>query len=362
MQPSHAGVSARAGGAAGSNGTAAAAASLEALCRMAAAAAALSDVDVLSADADATLPVSGPCARAHRDRMLPVQQAHPARNAFLVAAAADWQLQQERVRTPDVPWQEAQRQQQRQQQQQQQQLGAVPPRPPPTAAATAASGPAADLVASCQQLLCSSGGAEGGGDGSAAAAWVAQLAVRGDSGTVLQAVLAAADEDVSTGMFGREPLGGSYTSELGVAQAVGELLLRHQLAAAASGVAPVSGDGHCVLDAWQQQQQQQQQYPRHRLSSLANVLLLAGPPPQSLGSGGAGAVDRLSSLAAIARAEACRQAGMAAGGGGGGAGRASRRGPVVEHYLARRLHNLAHQPHLLHELEVAGPVPNWSVH
>jgi hypothetical protein len=87
------------------------------------------------------------------------------------------------------------------------------------------------------------------------------------------------------------------------------------------------------------------QYPRHVLSSLANVLLLAGPAPFCVGGGAAGAADRLSYIGSICRAEAFRQSSMVV------VGRASRRAPVFEHYLSRRLHNLATQPHLLHVLE-----------
>jgi hypothetical protein len=87
-----------------------------------------------------------------------------------------------------------------------------------------------------------------------------------------------------------------------------------------------------------------QRYPRHKLSSLANALLLAGPAPFCLGGGAAAAADRLAYLGSICRAEAFRQSSMTT------VGRASRRGAVFEHYLSRRLHNLANQPQLLHVL------------
>jgi hypothetical protein len=75
------------------------------------------------------------------------------------------------------------------------------------------------------------------------------------------------------------------------------------------------------------------------------VLLLAGPAPFCVGGGAAAAADRLGYLGSICRAEASRQSSIVF------SGRSSRRGTVFEHYLARRLHNLANQPELLHVLE-----------
>jgi hypothetical protein len=322
-----------------------AAAAVAALSEMAAAAHSLSDIAVLMCPQDAALPVAGPCSRRHRDCMLLLQEMHPARNALVLAQAGDWSLMQERAQTP---W----------------------------AATHAASAPAQQglqIAGVCAELMCCPAdgatsamqGLHGVQDGCAgvAAAWGSRLARRGEDGFCLEASLEDCDEGMGVGLFGREPVSSSYTAEAGVSYSVAELLLQRQLSrawgrAGAAGMRALHGvqdmqemrqHGGGVRDVLGGERivsssRSWMQYPRHVLSSLANVLLLAGPAPFCVGGGAAGAADRLSYLGSICRAEAFRQSSMLV------VGRASRRAPVFEHYLSRRLHNLATQPHLLHVL------------
>jgi hypothetical protein len=309
------------------------------LVSIAAVAGRLSDVDLLSCPVDATLPVSGPCVRAHRDCMLLMQQPQPARNTLVLAGATDWGLQQERAQAYVHPWQQLWQQHARQQQQGQQAADAAAP----AGSAAALAGGLCELSGCVDGRSSCSGGCAAASPAAAAAlaAWAAQLAVRGEDGTFLQSVLGEAEQDLSSGLFGRESLdSSSYTSDSSVAQAVAEVLLQQQLLGVLDGSDPAVGAACACAH-------QQHQYPRHRLASLANALLLAGPAPYCLAGGAAAAADRLSSLGAMCRAEAARQGSTAAAAGG----RASRRGAVFEHYLNRRLHNLAQQPELLHELQ-----------
>lgn len=266
--------------------------------------------------------------------MLLLQQAHPARNALVLANAGDWELMQERAQaSPGVPAGATS---------QQQEQG--------VAGGMTGWSRVGDVGGRLDWCVL------GASDPAAVtAAWANQLALRGEDGLCLDATLAFADEVLSVGVFGREPLNGSYTADAGVAQAAAEALLQQHLQQAlgqlpddaadaavgqlstssSSGGAPGSfGGGSSAL----------QQYPRHRLSSLANALLLAGPGPFCLGGGAAAAADRLAVLGSMCRAESFRQGTMVV------AGRASRRAAVFEHYLSRRLHNLANQPQLLHVL------------
>lgn len=290
-----------------------AAAAVTALATLAASAHRLSDIDVLSLPQDAALPVSGPCIRRHRDCMLLLQQPHPARNTLALAAAADWGLLQERAQTPyavDV-----------------------------MQAAAGVSCAADAGVLACMQDPDTQDPA------AVMAAWANRLALRGEDGLCLEATLADGDEGLDVGLFGREPVNSSYTAEASVGQGAAEVLLHAQLRQALQrGDLLASADGGSssggLLAACSQ-------YPRHRLSSLANALLLAGPVPFCLAGGAAAAADRLAALGRICRSEAGRQSVSMAS----ASGRASRRsGGVFEHYLARRLHNLATQPHLLHVL------------
>jgi hypothetical protein len=232
------------------------------------------------------VPVAGPCPRVCKTTALPNKQPHPACNALVLAASADWLLQQE-----------------------QSELG------------------------SSSSSRCG----EGRGQLSTAE-WAAGLAVRGGDGASLAAALAETDEQLSVGQFGAEPSSSSYTAELSVAQAVGEALLQAQLLhlqhQGPSSSAAAAGDSSSSC-----------RMPLSRLSWLANVLLLSGPASYCLSGGGAAAADRLSALAAVCRAEAARQLQLQQM-----PSRAARRALVFEHYLCRKVPGLGAQGGLLEVL------------
>jgi hypothetical protein len=258
--------------------------------RLASSAGRLSDVDLLTGPFDMSVPIAGPCSRVHKTTALPYKQLHPGCNALVLAATADWVLQQE-----------------------QSGLGL-----------SSSSSSSSSVTRGRGQVATSE--------------WAVGFAVRGGDGASLVAALTEVDEQLSVGQFGAEPSNSSYTAELSVAQAVGEAHLQAQLRQqqqqrCASTAAAVAVDGSC-------------QMPLSKLSWLANVLLLSGPASYCLSGGSAAAADRLSALAAVCRAEAARQQQLQHL-----PSRAARRAPVFEHYLCRKVPGLGSQGGLLEVLQ-----------
>jgi hypothetical protein len=303
------------------------------MAQLAAAAAALSDVDLLSCPADLSVPVGGACPETHKTLALLHKAPTPARNALQLAAAADWRLQQQRSELTTA---------------------------------------ALEVDSCCQAAWrCQPAGAGvvGSTMGSTVLSelvqWAGSLAVRGgedDGSSSLAAVLAQLDEQLSEGLFGSEESIGC-TAGLNVSQAAAEALLQQQVQmlnqpVPANAAAATATSGDCagskahrqlLLPPQQQRQQQQPQQQGvpllNRLSSFANVLLLAGPSCFTIGCGAGAAADRLSALGSICQSEALRLAGLSAA--TALRGRGARRAAVFEHYLMQKLPGVAAEGHLM---------------